>query len=70
MPLLLQSTIAFNFQQSPGDAALRPRLALFDFRNAARNQERLGLVIKRGRSSGVLCVAVRHEYNQTPPRPR
>ena len=38
--------------------------------NAARKQERLGLVIKRGRSSGVRCVAVRHEHDQTLPRTR
>jgi len=31
--------------------------------NAARNQECVCLVIKRGRSCGVLCVAVRHEQD-------
>jgi hypothetical protein len=35
--------------------------------NAARNQERVGLVIKRWRPGWVLCVAVQHEYDQTLP---
>jgi hypothetical protein len=38
--------------------------------NAARNQKRIRLVIKRRRSSGVLCVTVRYEHDQPLSRPR
>ena len=38
--------------------------------NTARNQKRIRLVVKRRRSSGVLCVAVWHENDQTLPRAR
>ena len=37
--------------------------------NTARNEERIGLVVKCWRSSGVLCVAVRHEHYPPLPRP-
>ena len=37
--------------------------------NAARNEERIRLVVKCWRSSGVLCVAVRHEHYPPLPRP-
>ena len=37
--------------------------------NAARKQKRIRLGIKRGRSSGVVWVAVRHEHYQPLPRP-
>jgi hypothetical protein len=50
--------------------SLPTRQILLEFRNAARNQERVRVVIKRWRSTGVLCVAVRHEHDQTLPRPR
>ena len=36
---------------------------------AARKQKRIRLVVKRWRSSGVLCVALRHEHYQPLPRP-
>lgn len=49
---------------------MRPRLTLFEFGHAARNQERVSFVIKCWRSSGILCVAVRHEHDLPLPRPR
>jgi hypothetical protein len=49
---------------------MRRRLTLFEFRNATRNQKRIRLIIKGWRSSGVLCVAVWHENDQTLPRAR
>ena len=38
--------------------------------NTARNQERVGLVVKRRRSSGILCVAVWHKHDEALSRPR
>ena len=37
---------------------------------AARKQKRIRLVVKRWRSRGVLCVALRHEHDQALPRTR